>query len=53
MEHAPADKWMANMAYETLQECEQLVHMNPGGWKLECEVWHVASNKADVWVQGM
>ncbi|KAI0297822.1 hypothetical protein B0F90DRAFT_1811013 [Multifurca ochricompacta] len=38
-EHALADKWMVDTAYEIQKECEQLVRADPGR-KLECEVWH-------------
>ena len=38
-EHALADKWMIDKAYEVQRECEQLLRTAPGR-KLECEVWH-------------
>jgi hypothetical protein len=38
-EHALADKWMAEKAYEVQSECERLVQLDPG-CNLECEVWH-------------
>ena len=38
-EHALADKWMVNTAYEIQKECERLVREDPRR-KLECEVWH-------------
>jgi hypothetical protein len=40
MEHALADKWMVDTAYEVQKECERLVRADPGERKLECEVWH-------------
>jgi hypothetical protein len=39
-EHAIADKWMIDTAYEVQNECERLVRENPGGHKLQCDVWH-------------
>jgi hypothetical protein len=38
-EHALADKWMVDTAYEVQRECERLVRVDSGR-KLECEVWH-------------
>jgi hypothetical protein len=38
-EHALADGWMVDMAYEVQKECERLVGADTGR-KLECEVWH-------------
>jgi hypothetical protein len=31
---------MVDTAYEIQKECERLVRADPGGPKLECEVWH-------------
>ncbi|KAI0262359.1 hypothetical protein BC834DRAFT_925273 [Gloeopeniophorella convolvens] len=42
-EHALADKWMADTAYEIQKECERLVQSDPGR-NLECEVWHQRGN---------
>lgn len=39
-EHALADKWMVDTAYEIQDECERLVRADPSGRKLQCDVWH-------------